>query len=162
MAFHPGFCILRAVVTDKSIALQTPQISVCSVLLTLTPCTLILTLIPCTLILSRALRLSGHRLLCPSLALLSPHPWGSSCSSVVWLGRMCSLGSGPRAGQDPQALWGFLGSSLSSDPHECAFPWSQEKPEFPVLSQPWSGVGAQETQAPHGHHRSSPLADRNW
>lgn len=88
----------------------------------------------------------------PSLSLLSLHPWGSSCSSGGLAGQDVSSGLG--AGQDPQALFLFLGSSLSSDPRDFAFSGSQEKPEFPVLSQPWSGVGAQKAQAPHGHHRS--------
>lgn len=110
------------------------------------------TLTPCTPILSRALRLAGHRLQCPIPVTAVTPPlgqllllWGSG-----WAG--CELWARGWAGSSGTFL--VFGQFFEQWSSWLCFSWSQEKPEFPVLSQPWSGVGAQKAQAPHGHHRS--------
>lgn len=119
-------CLLRNGVSDNSIMLQTPQSSVSSVLPDPSPV---------------------------------PHPscprdsgcLGTDCSGpavpVVCLHPQCHPSPVALPGQD-EGSGGWAGSScpwlsLSSDPHKFPFPWSQEKPESPVLSLCPASLGVQ-------------------
>lgn len=96
----------------------------------------------------------------PSLSLLSLHPWGSSCSSGGLAGQDVSSGLG--AGQDPQALFLFLGSSLSSDPRDFAFLGARRNQNSQCSPSPGVGWGHRSLRLLMGTTGHPALADRNW